>query len=117
MKENKPQTFNDGSVKIYEVINTAPPGKKPIKEVIYKNTLRYHERTVGLNRYYKALQLNAKIKYVLRCPCLRSVSTQDVAIPNDGKQYHIKQIQYPEDIKPRVMDLTLERVTADYDIK
>jgi len=40
------------------------------------------------------------------------VSTQDVAIPNDGRQYRIVQVQYPEDVQPPVMDLTLEEVAA-----
>ena len=79
-------------------------------------TLRYHERTVGLSRYYEALQANVRVQYVLRCPRLTSVSTQDVAIPNDGRQYRIVQVQYPEDVQPPVMDLTLEEVAAAYGI-
>jgi hypothetical protein len=55
-----------------------------------------------------------KIAYVLRCPRLREISTQDIAIPNDGKQYRIENVQYPEDIYPPVMDLTLEELTAVY---
>jgi hypothetical protein len=39
-----------------------------------------------------------------------------VAIPNDGKQYRIIQVQYPEDMEPPVMDLTLEELLQDYDI-
>jgi hypothetical protein len=41
---------------------------------------------------------------------IREVSTHDIAIPNDGKHYDIVQIQYPEDIEPPVMDLSLERI-------
>jgi hypothetical protein len=113
---SKTQTFNDGVVGIYDLGNTASPGNMPVEGLTLKQTLRYHERTVGLARYYTALQANVKINYVLRCPRLRDVSAQDVAIPNDGKQYRITLIQYPEDIEPPVMDLTLEKLAQQYDI-
>lgn len=112
----KTQHFNDGIVDIYAVSNIAPDGMMPKAKITLKQTLRYKERTVGLNRFWSALQANVRIKYVLRCQRLRDVSAQDVAIPNDGKQYRIVQIQYPEDIEPPVMDLSLERIDADYDI-
>lgn len=78
--------------------------------------LRYEERTVGMGRFWTAMQSNARIDMVLRVPQRRSVCTQDVAIPIDGEQYEIKQIQYPPDVDPPVMDLSLERVDANYDI-
>ena len=116
MIQRKSTTYNDGSVQIYKLTNTARPGGMPVDGLVLKRTLRYKERTVGITRYYKALQDNALIKYVLRCPRHRDVSSQDVAIPNDGRQYRIKQVQYPEDVEPPSMDLTLEEVTAAYDI-
>lgn len=116
MLRSKAQSFNDGIVSIYEVTNAADAGKMPTQELVLKQTLRYHERTVGLTRYYAAMQANIRVQYVLRCQRLRDVSAQDVAIPNDGKQYRIVQVQYPEEVTPPVMDLTLEEVTAVYDI-
>lgn len=116
MLQNKPQTFNDGIVKVYDLTNTAAAGEMPKEGLSIKHTLRYKERTVGLNRYWTAQQANVKVKYVLRCPLIRWVSAQDIAIPNDGKQYRIVQVQYPEDIEPPIMDLTLEEITAKYEI-
>lgn len=113
---SKAQRFNGGTVRIYTVTNSAEDGAKPVETLTLAPTLRYHERTVGLTRYYEALQANVRVQYVLRCPRLTSVSTQDVAIPNDGRQYRIVQVQYPEDVQPPVMDLTLEEVAATYDI-
>ena len=101
----KAQIFNDGVVSIYNLTDDM---------LTIKRSLRYHERTVGLSRHYIAKQSQVIIAYVLRCPRLRDVSAQDIAIPNDGKQYRIEQIQYPEDINPPVMDLTLEELIADY---
>lgn len=112
----KTQSFNDGVVKIYDVVNIATGGGMPAEGLTIKQTLRYKERTVGLQRYWTALQANVRVSYVLRCPRLRDISAQDVAIPNDGKQYRIVQIQYPEDADPPVMDLTLEELKQVYDI-
>lgn len=112
----KTQNFNDGVVRICEIENVAEPGKMPVELLLLKRKLRYKERMVGLKRFYEAKQANVNVKYVLRCPRLRDVSAQDVAVPNDGKQYRIVQIQYPEDIDPPVMDITLEELTQHYDL-
>lgn len=115
MIESKAQTFNDGVVKIYAMSNSAAPGKLPVKSLTLKETLRYHERTVGITRYFAAKQANVKIDYVLRVPRLRNVSAQDGAIPNDGQLYNIELVQYPED-DPHVMDLSLSVIKAAYTI-
>lgn len=112
----KTQTYNDGVVSIYTVSDVSQPGGMPVEALTLKEALRYEERTVGLTRFYAALQNNVNIKYVLRCPRIRSVSTQDVAVPVDGKQYKIVQIQYPQDVEPPSMDLTLEELSPVYDI-
>ncbi|HBV86886.1 MAG TPA: hypothetical protein DEF42_09615 [Desulfosporosinus sp.] len=111
------QAFNDGVVSIYKVGNISPSGNMPKEGLTFKvGPLRYEERIVGMGRFWSAMQAKARIDMVLRVPQLRGVSSQDIAIPNDGKQYEIKQIQYPPDVDPPVMDLSLERVDAVYDI-
>ena len=116
MIKSKPQTHNDGIVRIYTVGNIAQPGNKPKEGLVLKHMLRYKERTVGLTRTRLALQTGANIAYVLRCPRLRDVSPQDVAVPNDGHQYRITMVQYPEDTNPPAMDLELERLEHDYEM-
>ena len=113
----KIQTFNDGVVDIYSVENIAEPGNMPHEGLISKYIgLRCEERTVGMARFWAANQNNVKIDTLIRVPRLRDVSTQDVAILSiDNKQYKIKQVQYPPDVQPPVMDLSLERLEADYD--
>lgn len=109
------QTFNDGVTTIYSVENIAQPGNMLKEGLIYKiGPLRYRERTVGMGRFWTAMQAQVKIDQVIRVQQIRSVSTQDVAILVNGKQYRIQQIQYPEDIEPPVMDLSLERLEAEY---
>lgn len=111
------QTFNDGVVSIYSLGDISQNGNMPKEGLtLIAGSLRYHERTVGMGRFWTAAQATVKIDLLLRCPQIRSVSTQDIAIPIDGKQYKIVQIQYPENIDPPVMDLSLERIDTDYDI-
>lgn len=116
------QTFNDGVVNIYSANNIASPGEMPKEELKHKvGPIRYKERTVGMSRYWAAMQNNVKVDMVIRVPCapirLETVSTQDIVIPIDGQQYKIVQIQKPEDIYPPVMDLSLERLVQKYDIE
>lgn len=112
----KVQTHNDGVVKIYGVDNIAAPGNKPKEGLVLKHTLRYKERTVGITRSRLAEQTGASVSHVLRVPRLRYVSPQDVAIPNDGHQYKITMVQYPEDTNPPAMDLELERLEHAYEV-
>lgn len=106
------QTFNDGVVRIYGVQNAAQNGDLPREQLTLKETLRVHRRTVGMRRYYAAMQANEQIDAVLRCPYRASVCAQDIARWN-GKQYRVMLVQYPEDVAPPVMDLTLTKVEQD----
>lgn len=115
MLREKHQTYNSGLVSIYRVDNVAEPGEMPEEGLTLKRVLRAHERTVGVTRYYAAQQTNVKVDAVVRCARLNDVSTQDVAV-YQGTQYRIRMVQYPEDIAPPVMDLSLERVEQEYAI-
>ena len=108
------QTFNDGIKIIYSVKDIAEPGNMPKDGLKLKETLRFHRRTVGIKRYYTALQANQQVDAVLRCPYRDTVSAQDIAVWG-GKQYRITLAQQPENITPPVMDLTLARLEQDYD--
>lgn len=111
------QTFNDGVVNIYSVGNIAAPGNMPKDGLTLKaGSLHYEERTVGMNRFWTGMQAQAKIEQLIRVPRINSVSPQDIAIPNDGEQYRIIQLQYPKDVSPPCMDLSLERLEAAYEI-
>lgn len=115
--KQKTQTLNDGIVKIYSVGNIATPGNMPKEGITLKVApLRYEERVVGMGRFWTAQQMHAQIDKIIRTPRIDDISSQDVAILIDGKQYEIKQVQYVPDIKPPSMDLSLERIDAKYDI-
>lgn len=110
------RSFCDGITNIYKVSNLALPGDMPKEGLVLQQALRYHERTVGITRKYAALQSNKEVNFVIRCPEVRTVETDYIAVLVDEKQYRISWIQYPEDIDPPVMDMTLERLSDFYDI-
>lgn len=89
-----------------------PAGGKPVELLEFIGRLRYRERTVGMRRYWEAMQSNAKIERVIRCP--RHEMAQDGRIVLLGDvQYQVRQVQRPEE-HPKEMDLTLERVKSSY---
>lgn len=111
------QTFNDGIVEIYSVGNISEQGNMPKDGLTLKvGPLRYEERTVGMGRFWTAAQAQVKIEQMLRVPRVNSISSQDIAIPKDGHQYKIVQIQYPPGVEPPSMDLSLERLEEAYEI-
>ena len=88
----KTQSYNDGVVVVYSVENIAEPGSMPVDKITQKESLRYDDALSGLNRFYAPYKTTSTSS-------MCSVSASDpyqrnVAIPNDGKQYKIVQIQY-----------------------
>lgn len=111
------QTFNDGLCGIYVVTDAAPPGKKPVEKLELKGKLRYAERTVGMNRFTQFLQNDVEVSMVIRVPRKIEISTQDVAVPDcryPHRQFRVVQVQYPQDVTPGCMDLSLSRIEEVY---
>lgn len=111
------QTFNDGLCGIYKTSDVSAPGEKPVERLELKGNLRYAERTVGMNRFTQFLQNDVEISTVIRVPRKIEVSTQDVVIPDykyPDRQFKVVQVQYPPDVTPRCMDLSLERIEKNY---
>ena len=67
-------------------------------------------------RYYEGRQNQAQIERVLRVPRVPGVSSQDVAVTEDGKQYRIDLVQTTIDVFPESMDLTLLRIEQKYEV-
>lgn len=115
-RARKQQTFNDGVVRIYEVKNTAIPGKTPKKSLAIKETIRYKTRTVGISRMNLAMQDNNRVDKLIECPRREAVTATSVAVFQDGKQYQVINLQYPDDQEPPTMLISMERVGTLYDI-
>ena len=113
MIHKKTQTFNSGVVKLYHTAYVSEPGGMP-QEGLSPGflALRYQEKTVGMERYYKAMREGQQIILKIRCPRADSVSVHDVAVLPGGVQYRVRQVQLPEDVSPPVMDLALERMDS-----
>ena len=110
------QSFNDGIVTIYSVENSAPPGYRPAESLARKVALRYAEQRLGINRLYMSRQNQAEIERVLRVPRVESISNQDVAITESGKQYRIDYAQSVADVWPPSLDLSLPKVEQEYEV-
>lgn len=103
------QPLTSGIVTIYGEKNIALPGYLPQVQLTEKVTLRYEERSLGLQRYFNAQQNQVQVERVIRCPRYASVTNQDVAETEDGTRYRIDMVQAVMDVYPPCMDMTLAR--------
>lgn len=110
------QAYNDGVVTVYAVTDAGPPGGLPVEKPVKKAVLRYEERRLGLQRYYEGKQNQVEVERVLRTPRRKGVSSQDLAVTEDGQQYRTDLVQSATDVYPPSMDLTLTRITQKYDV-
>lgn len=110
------QGYNDGLLTVYGVTDAGPPGGLPIEKPVKKAVLRYEERRLGLQRYYAGKQNQVEVERVVRTPRLACVSSQDLAVTEDGRQYRIDMVQSAPDVYPPSMDLTLTRIDQDYKV-
>ena len=110
------QRFSDGVVAVYSVENAAAPGLKPVERLSLKVRLRYEEQRLGIQRYYSGRQNQAEIERVIRVLKAGRVSSQDVAVTEDGHQYRIDMVQAAVDVYPACVDLTLARIDQDYEV-
>lgn len=107
------QPLNDGIVRICDVVNVADPGYKPVEKLQPKITLRYENQRVGINRFYSGMQHQIQVDKVIRVPKALVITTQDVAVTEDGAEYRIRQVQDVLDVYPRCLDLTLSRIDQE----
>lgn len=102
------QCYNDGVVTIYDVRDEAVFGFLPSPVYQVKTTLAYQERKLGIKRYYDARQNQVRVERVIRVPRpLAPITSQDVAVTEDGQRYRIDLVQSVPDVYPPSLDLTL----------
>ena len=110
------QTFNDGVVTIYTTEDAASPGRLPIVKLTCKVLLHYEERQLGIKRFYSAMQNQVQVERVIRVQAAVPVSSQDVAITEDGITYQIEMVQPVKNVWPPCLDITLKRTTQKYEV-
>lgn len=111
-------TFDDGILTIYSVENIAEPGSMPVTGLVEKAKYYFGYETVGINRFYTALQANRQIESVVHIPGWNDIGATDVCVLENGNQYIMPQIQPTlDDDNLRITRLSLERVSQEYVIK
>lgn len=109
------QQYNSGLLTIYQLEDVAPPGYAPKMRLCEKVKLRYEEQRLGINRLYLSRQNQIEISRVVRTMWRKEVSTQDVAVTEDGRQYRIDTVQVVQNVWPASMDLSLVKIEQVYD--
>lgn len=110
-------TFDDGILTIYSVINGAAPGCKPVERLEAKERYYFGYSSLGITRYYKALEAAQQITCVVSVPGWSDIKVTDICGLEDGSQYRIRMVQPEHDEQGlRIMKLTLERVAQKYEM-
>lgn len=108
-------TLDDGILKIYRVKNIANPGDKPVNGMEFKSEHFFAFETVGIQRYYTALQAKSKITELVRIWEDRSITGEDICILEDKKQYKCSFVQHMKDEEGLgITKITLERLEEEY---
>lgn len=110
-------TFDDGILNIYKTVDISEPGMKPKIHLEPKEQYYFSFDTIGITRYYTALQANQQISAVVNVPDWGDITTLDICVLEDGNQYRIAMRQPTTDENGlRITKLSLERISEEYDL-
>ncbi len=117
-------TFDDGIVGVYELTQVKIPGKMPVDGLTLTDRFYFGYETLGINRYYTALQAKQQIEAVVSVPGWNEIkANRHIAIiaDPDGNltaecdQYRIVMVQLTTDEDGlRITKLSLERIGDNY---
>ena len=110
------RVYDSGTLSLQRGVNTAPPGGAPVMELTEVWGSYYEARTVGVQRYYTAMEHAARADAVVRVPRYYGISPDTDRITltpvdyQDTGVYKVLQVQQilDEDGLPAT-DITLER--------
>lgn len=109
-------TFDDGIIKIYQLVNVAGDFEKPLYKLRKKESYYFGFDVLGINRYYTALQAKVQLSHVVNIPGWGEVDPTDIAVLEDGEQYRLPFIQpQMDDNNLRMTKLSLERINQRYE--
>jgi hypothetical protein len=112
------QTFNDGILSIGSISNIAEAGEYPCEQWTLKiQSIPFENRTVGMTRFWQGKQLNVQIDRLIRCPKIPDINLLDVIVFEDGDQYEIIQVQYPREVTPQPMDISIQKLKVKHDFE
>lgn len=110
-------TFDDGILSVYRPQNTAGPGDQPQPGYIFKGRYYYGFASLGVTRYYAAMQAGQDVSAVVAVPEWNDIVTNDVIVLDDGRKYRAEMVQPETDeFGLRIMRVTLGVLSVDYQI-
>lgn len=119
-------TYGDGILSICLLKNIAEPGKKPVKGLEVIESFRFGFDTLGINRYYTALQANQQIEAVVNIPGWHTFNAgKTIAIIADPDGSTENEPQYTVQMAQPMLDedglrmtkLSLERLGENYAVE
>lgn len=109
--------YDSGTLVLQRGVNTAPPGDAPVMELSTVWGSYYEARTVGVQRYYTAMEHAARADAVVRVPRYYGIAPDTdriVLTPVDHEDtgvYKVLQVQQVlDDDGLYATDITLERI-------
>ena len=112
-------TFDDGILSVYRPENTAGPGDKPRPGLTLCGRWYYGFGTIGITRYYTAMQAGQDVSAVVTVPGWNDIQVNDIVILDEqpGRRYLAEMVQPETDgFGLRVQRLTLGVLGVDYKI-
>lgn len=110
-------TFDDGILTVYRPQNTAGPGDKPVPGLTFRGRYYYGISSLGVTRYYAAMQAGQDMSAVVAVPGWNDIVTNDVIVLDDGRKYRAEMVQPETDeFGLRIMRVTLGVLSVDYQI-
>lgn len=97
-------------------MNTAANGQKPVYTLSERASYHFGFDTLGINRYFTALNAKKQIEAVVNIPDWNEIDSRDVIVLEDGRQYRLAMVQPQLDEDGlRITKLSLERINEEYE--
>ena len=110
-------TFDDGILTVDRPQTTAGPGDKPVPGLTFIGRHYYGISSLGVTRYYAAMQAGQDVSAVVAVPGWNDIVTNDVIVLDDGRKYGAEMVQPETDeFGLRIMRVTLGVLSVDYQI-
>lgn len=110
-------TFDDGILTVYRPQNTAGPGDKPQPGLTFRGRYYYSISSLGVTRYYAAMQAGQDVAAVVAVPGWSDIMTNDIVVLDDGQKYGAEMVQPETDeFGLRITRITLGVLSVDYQI-
>jgi len=106
---------DEGLLKYYKLVNTAPKGAKPVEKLVYLNQdAFYANKTIGMQRMYAAKGADYKLDKLVFSYHTPVPEAAKYVILEDGRQYRIGDISL--DVEENGCLLSLERLVDYYEV-